>query len=97
MVVSQFVIKSKKEEVTEKLKRIEGRVRGLSRMVEDERDCVDILTQLSSTYESLRVVSKSIIRQFLEQRISSGLMSTNTHRRDEAYDEVLDVLYKYVK
>ena len=53
-----------KEEVTEKLKRIEGRVRGLSRMVEDDRDSVDILTQLSSTYESLRVVSKSIIRQY---------------------------------
>ena len=92
-----LAIKSKKDESIEKLKRIEGRVKGLAKMIEEERDVMDILVQLSSTHESLRVVSKSLIKKYLEQKIVSGLTATHSHRREEAFEEVLDTLYKFVK
>ena len=89
--------KTDKDKVEEKLNRILGRVKGLIRMVEEDRDCVDILMQLSATYESLRVVSKYMIREYLESKVSTGLTSINTQKKDEAYDDILDTIYKYVK
>ena len=89
--------KTDKDKVEEKLNRIQGRVKGLIRMVEEDRDCVDILMQLSATYESLRVVSKYMIREYLESKVSTGLTSINTQKKDEAYDDILDTIYKYVK
>ena len=91
------ISKTEKTQVEEKLNRILGRVKGLIRMVEDDRDCVDILMQLSATYESLRVVSKFMIKEYLESKVSVGLTSINTQKKEEAYEEVLDTIYKYVK
>jgi DNA-binding FrmR family transcriptional regulator len=50
-----------------RLKRIEGQVRGLQRMVEDERDCRDILTQLSSIRSALDASSDVILDTYLEK------------------------------
>lgn len=50
-----------------RLKRIEGQVRGLQRMVEDERDCRDILTQLSSIRSALDASSDVILETYLEK------------------------------
>ena len=89
--------RQKKDELLDKLKRIKGRVEGLSRMIEDDRASEDILMQISATHEALRVAAKSMIQQYLETSISTGLMATNTTRKEEAYDELIDLLYKYVK
>ena len=97
MPVSTLNDVSKLKEITDKLKRIEGRVRGLGRMIEDRRDSMDILMQISATHESLRVVSKSVVQSYLQDQIPKGLMATNASRREDAYGELLEVLYKYVK
>jgi len=91
------ITQDKKTHLLEKLKRIEGRVRGLQRMIDEDRNTVDILMQISASYEALRVVSKSMIQNFIEDSLPTGLMASNTEKRDEAYDQLLDVLYKYIK
>ncbi len=89
--------KTEKTEVEAKLNRISGRIKGLIKMVEEDRDCTDILMQLSATYESLRVVSKYMIKEYLQSKVSTGLTSINNQKKDDAYEEVLDTIYKYVK
>ncbi|HKV52994.1 MAG TPA: metal-sensitive transcriptional regulator, partial [Gemmatimonadaceae bacterium] len=49
-----------------RLRRIEGQVRGLQRMVEEDRYCADIMTQISSVQEALRAVGKELMRNHLK-------------------------------
>ncbi len=56
-----------KSENTKRLRRIEGQVRGLQRMVVEERYCADILVQISSVQEALRSVAKSLLRNHLRR------------------------------
>ena len=88
---------TKKEVSLNKLKRIEGRIRGLITMVEEDRSCEDVLMQISASHEALRVAAKQFIQSYLEENIMRGLTATNSERRNEAYDELLSVLYKYIK
>ena len=81
----------------DKLKRIEGRIKGLVKMLEDDRYCIDILMQISSTHEALRVVGKGIIENYLEICATAGLNSKSERKQKETYKELMDVIYKYVK
>lgn len=89
--------RSDQKKVIDKLLRVRGRIDGLIRMIENGRNPEDTLMQVSATHEALRVVAKSIVKQHIEQAIPTGLTSTNTNKRNIAYDELIDVLYKYVK
>ena len=91
------ITRDKKKHILEKLKRIEGRVRGLQRMIDEDRNTMDVLMQISASYEALRVVSKHMIQNYIEDSLPTGLMASSTEKRDEAYDQLLDVLYKYIK
>jgi len=73
-----------------RLRRIEGQVRGLQKMVEDDRYCADILTQISSVHEALRGVGRELMRNHLKHcavaKVSShcNLFSCNTlHERPD--------------
>lgn len=79
------------------LKRIEGQVRGLQRMVEDERYCPEVLTQISAVHEALRKVGKLLMRNHLEHCVTDALRSGDASAATEAYDEVLDLMYRYAK
>ncbi len=65
-----------KASVVKRLNRIEGQVRGLSRMVEDDRYCIDIVTQISAVRAALRRVEEEVLRDHVshcvEHAISSG-------------------------
>ena len=79
-----------------RLKRIEGQVRGLQKMVEEERYCADILTQIASVHEALRAVSREIMRNHLKHCATTALKAGG----DEAeamYDELLGLMYKHVR
>lgn len=79
------------------LKRIEGQVRGLQRMVEDERYCADVLTQISAVHEALRRVGRLLMRNHLEHCVTDALRSGSDSAATEAYDEVLDLMYRYAR
>ena len=79
-----------------RLRRIEGQVRGLQKMIEDDRYCADIMTQISSVHEALRAVGRELMRNHLRHCASSAIRAGD----DEAeamYDELLGLMYKHVR
>ena len=80
-----------------RLKRIEGQVRGLQRMVEEERYCADILMQIASAHEALRGVGKLLMRNHLEHCVTDALRSGDRLAAERAYAEVLDLMYKHAR
>ena len=86
-----------KEQALARLKRIEGQVRGLQRMVEDERYCGDVLVQVASVHEALRGVGKLLMRNHLRHCITGALSSGDERDREQAYGEVLDLMYRHAR
>ncbi len=97
MSKGKCLTKERKTTAINKLKRIEGRIKGLIKMLEDDRYCLDIMMQISSTHEALRVVGKGVIQNYLEVCATDGLNSKSEKRQQEIYSELMDVIYKYVK
>jgi DNA-binding FrmR family transcriptional regulator len=77
-----------------RLRRIEGQVRGLQKMVEEDRYCADIMTQISSTHEALRSVGRELMRNHLKHCATSAIRSGGADA-DEMYDELVDMMYKH--
>ena len=83
-----------KERNGKRLRRIEGQIRGLQKMVEEDRYCADILTQISSVQEALRSVGRELMRNHLKHCAGSAIRAGD----DEAeamYDELVDLIYKH--
>jgi DNA-binding FrmR family transcriptional regulator len=76
-----------------RLRRIEGQVRGLQRMVEEDRYCTDIMTQIASVHEALRGVSRELMRNHLRHCTADAVKSGDA-RAEEIYEELLDLMYK---
>ena len=77
-----------------RLRRIEGQVRGLQRMVEQDRYCADILGQVSSVQEALRGVARALMRNHLSH-CATHAIATGSHEEKQAmYDELLEIIYK---
>ncbi len=86
-----------REAVLKRLKRIEGQVRGLQRMVAEERYCADILMQIASAHEALRGVGKLLMRNHLEHCVTDALRSGDRQSAERAYEEVLDLMYRHAR
>jgi len=80
-----------------RLRRIEGQVRGLQRMVEEDRYCADIITQVASVQESLRGVGRSLMRNHLHHCAAKTLKSGSEKEQNEMYDELLELIYKHLR
>ena len=83
-----------KERNLKRLRRIEGQVRGLQKMVEEDRYCADIMTQISSVHEALRAVGRELMRNHLRHCASSAIRS-GEEEANEMYDELVDMMYKH--
>jgi CsoR family transcriptional regulator, copper-sensing transcriptional repressor len=77
-----------------RLNRIEGQVRGIQRMVEGDRNCADILMQISSAQEALRAVARSLMRNHLAHCASHAIRSGSEEDKEAMYDELLEMIYK---
>jgi DNA-binding FrmR family transcriptional regulator len=77
-----------------RLKRIEGQVRGLQRMVEEDRYCAEILTQVSSTQEALRAVARALMRNHLAHCATAAIRTGSDDERESMYEELLEMIYK---
>jgi DNA-binding FrmR family transcriptional regulator len=77
-----------------RLRRIEGQVRGLQKMVEEDRYCADILTQISSVHEALRAVGRELMRNHLKHCATTAIRSDDEHA-EAMYDELVDLIYKH--
>ncbi len=79
-----------------RLRRIEGQVRGLQKMIEDDRYCADIMTQISSVHEALRAVGRELMRNHLRHCAASAIRSGEAEA-EAMYDELLGLMYKHVR
>ena len=77
-----------------RLRRIEGQVRGLQKMIDEDRYCSDILVQLSSVHEALRAVGRELMRNHLKHCASSAIRS-DAESAEAMYDELVDMMYKH--
>ena len=85
-----------KERNLNRLRRIEGQVRGLQRMVAEDRYCADVLTQLSSVHEALRAVGRELMRNHLKHCATAAIRS-GEDEAEEMYDELVELMYKHVR
>ena len=83
-----------KERNRKRLRRIEGQVRGIQKMVEEDRYCADIMTQISSVHEALRAVGRELMRNHLKHCATSALRGT-PEQADGMYDELVDLMYRH--
>ncbi|HEX3371398.1 MAG TPA: metal-sensitive transcriptional regulator [Candidatus Acidoferrales bacterium] len=75
-----------------RLRRIEGQVRGLQRLVEEDRYCADILIQISSVQEALRSVGRALMKNHLRHCASEAIRDTSPGRAEAMYDELLNLM-----
>jgi CsoR family transcriptional regulator, copper-sensing transcriptional repressor len=83
-----------KERNLKRLRRIEGQVRGLHKMVEDDRYCADILTQISAVHEALRAVGRELMRNHLKH-CAAGAIRGTPEAADAMYDELVQMMEQY--
>jgi DNA-binding FrmR family transcriptional regulator len=84
-----------KERNLKRLRRIEGQVRGLQKMVDADRYCADILTQISSVHEALRAVGRELVRNHLKHCATTAIRSDDPAEANAMYDELVDMMYKH--
>ena len=83
-----------KDQLQTRLRRIEGQVRGLQKMVEEERYCADVLMQLSSVQEALRGVGRALLHNHLKHCASEAIRSGDPAKADAMYEELMELMYK---
>ena len=83
-----------KDRNLKRLRRIEGQVRGLQKMVEEDRYCADILTQISSVHEALRSVGRELMRNHLKHCATSAIKSSDSDA-EAMYDELVEMMFKH--
>ena len=83
-----------KDRNLKRLRRIEGQVRGLQKMIEEDRYCADVLTQISSVHEALRSVGRELMRNHLKHCARSAIRSSDAEAH-AMYDELVDMMYKH--
>lgn len=76
-----------------RLRRIEGQVRGLQKMVDEDRYCADIMTQIASVHEALRSVGRALMRNHLKHCATTAIRK-DQESADAMYDELVDLMYK---
>lgn len=86
-----------KEGNLKRLRRIEGQVRGLQRMVEDDRYCADIIVQVASVQEALRGVARSLMKNHLQHCAAKAINSGKPAEAVAMYDELLELIYKHLR
>ena len=79
-----------------RLRRIEGQIRGLQRMVEEERYCAEVLTQITSVHEALRAVGRELLRGHLKHCATHAIRTSNSEA-DKMYDELVGLMSTHVR
>lgn len=81
-----------KTQVLNRLNRIEGQVRGLVRMVEDERYCIDVITQISAVRAALRRVEEEVLKDHVAHCVEHAITSGDVEEQRKKVAELMDVL-----
>lgn len=86
-----------KKNLSLRLRRVEGQVRGIQKMIEEERYCPDILVQISAVHESLRSVERLLLRNHLQHCATEALRSGDQKKAQRTYEELTKLFYKHAR
>jgi CsoR family transcriptional regulator, copper-sensing transcriptional repressor len=86
-----------KHSLAKRLHRIEGQVRGIERMVEDDRYCIDILTQLGAVSTAIESVAMAILDDHVQHCVAGALASGDKEAATEKTDELLAAVRRFAK
>ena len=75
-----------------RLGRIEGQVRGIARMIEDERYCIDIMTQISAVQAALGKVEAELLKNHVGHCVENAIKSGNAEEQRKKVNELIEVL-----
>lgn len=88
-------MKPRHENCLSRLSRIEGQVRGVSRMIEEGRYCIDILTQLRAIRAALNKVENEILKDHADHCVTDAIKSGNEAEQREKLVELIDLFGRY--
>ena len=86
--------RKEKPRLLNRLNRVEGQVRGIARMVEQDRYCLDILTQLHAVRAALRRVESELLKTHLEHCVTDAMVSGDAAERDQKTAELVELIDK---
>lgn len=81
-----------KSSCCKRLSRIEGQVRGIARMIEDDRYCIDVMTQIAAVQAALRRVEEEILRDHVSHCVEHAIVSGDQQEQRQKIAELIDVL-----
>ncbi len=88
---------SDKDALIKRLHRIEGQVRGIERMVEEERYCIDILTQIGAVSTALESLALSLLDDHVSHCVAGALASGDAADAEEKSRELLDAVQRFAR
>jgi len=74
----------------QRLRKIEGQVKGIQRMVEDRRYCIDVITQISAAESALHKLSELILKNHIETCVLEAFRSDDSNERNRKIDELME-------
>jgi CsoR family transcriptional regulator, copper-sensing transcriptional repressor len=84
------------DELQARLRRIEGQVRGLQRMIDEDRYCIDVLTQISSATKALQGVATTLLDEHVRHCVRDAI-DQGADNADEKIEEALEVIHRLIK
>lgn len=85
-------MKRNREQLLNRLKRLEGQVRGVARMIEDDRYCIDVLTQIRAVKAALARVETSLLQGHLNHCIEHAIVSGDASEQRKKAAELIELL-----
>ena len=86
-----------KEAIIKRLNRIEGQVKGIQKMVEDERYCVGILVQISAIRSAINKVGNIILENHIKGCVSNSIIEGDKQESEELISELMEIINKFIK
>lgn len=86
-----------KQALIKRLNRIEGQVKGIQKMIEDERYCVDILIQISAIRSAINKVGNIILENHIKGCVTNSIKEGDKIESEKSISELMDIINKFMK
>ena len=83
-----------KKDLLKRLNRVEGQVRGIQKMIEEEKYCADILTQIAAVRAAINKVGAMVLERYSKTCVQNALVSEN---KEKVLEEMMDSVQKFLK
>lgn len=94
-VAHGYIKEGHKEQIQNRLKRIEGQVRGVQRMIEEDRYCVDVLAQISGYISASEKVAAMVLRDHMDHCVRDAVKDGT--KADEMVEELAEAVERFIK